>query len=225
VQEIISLRESEKAKVLKALESMEKAQTTSPSEEARWKTEKCTVTLYRTGKLVVQGNNAEKVRGQIMEKLELGKELVLGIDETGRGEFSGPLVVSGVLGETNSLRGLRDSKKTKDISQKYGLATKNSLAQASISFNALFLDELRRTMTLDQIQAKAVDSFASLFKELGVKAPVRVDGSGLKTKEKGIEFIVKGDDLEPAISAASIVSKNLRNISGDKEQRKSWKKH
>ncbi|HIH08230.1 MAG TPA: hypothetical protein HA237_02560 [Candidatus Diapherotrites archaeon] len=58
-----------------------------------------------------------------------------------------------------------------------------------------------------------------------MKAPVRVDGSGLKTKEKGIEFIVKGDDLEPAISAASIVSKNLRNISGDKEQRKSWKKH
>ncbi len=197
--------------------------TNTRYEEVRCKIGKCTVTLYSSGKLVVQGETSELVKGMILERMDLKEEMVFGIDETGRGESTGPFVIAGVLGDRNKLRGLRDSKKIKDIKKAYNTVTGNSKAIISVSLTSGEIDGARnKGLTMNEIEARIVDLMAKLLRELGENVHIRVDGSPLNVKEKGIEFLVKGDDLDPVIGAASVVAKAERDMSEDKGLRKSW---
>jgi ribonuclease HIII len=91
--------------------------------------EKVNVVYYESGKLVVQGKGTQEfvefvLEPQIMKQARLGYEAVLnpdlllprlGVDESGKGDFFGPLCVAGVyVNETvvNALQeaGIRDSK-------------------------------------------------------------------------------------------------------------------
>jgi len=92
-----------------------------------------TVVLYESGKLVIQGSDVSELTKEILTYL--GKEHSnlseaqnicsfsdkphIGIDESGKGDFFGPLVVGGVLvDETNRQRfidkGIKDSKQLND---------------------------------------------------------------------------------------------------------------
>jgi ribonuclease HIII len=85
------------------------------------------VTLYRRGKLVVQGNGIEMFLEQYFpEEAAAGggagdaAESVLGTDESGKGDYFGPLVVAGVLvpaERRNELRarGVADCKNLSDL--------------------------------------------------------------------------------------------------------------
>ncbi|MBU0662377.1 MAG: DUF3378 domain-containing protein [Candidatus Diapherotrites archaeon] len=210
----------------KCLARFAPAETKTKYEALRAKTGGTTITLYTSGKLVIQGPDCGKVKDALLAEFGAKSELVLGIDETGRGEATGPLVICGVLGETSKLRELRDSKKTKNMAGKYALATKNSLANFTISIGAEMVSLLReRGINLNQMQEKSIDAIACLFSELSPDAKVRVDGSALKVCTKGIEFIPKGDDKEPVIGAASVIAKHVRNISGDATKRRNWGAH
>jgi len=93
------------------------------------KTDSCSIALYKSGKCVVQGKGAEDfvsfvLEPLVLESVSLGYEDVLhpeaiaphiGIDESGKGDFFGPLVVAGAyvdeqLADEMRKMNVRDSK-------------------------------------------------------------------------------------------------------------------
>lgn len=92
-----------------------------------------TCTLYTSGKLVVQGKAMKEfieffLEPQILgtfsygyEELELDLTPRIGIDESGKGDFFGPLCIAGVYAEEKQIAnlaklGVKDSKRLKDTS-------------------------------------------------------------------------------------------------------------
>lgn len=222
----LSTREVEK--VLETWKEYPRLATPSKYELERLRVGKSIVTFYTSGKIVIQGTNTD-VEKAVSEKLVelLGKEmdeLVFGIDEVGRGERDGPLVVSGVLAWRNSLRMVRDSKKTSDVKKKYADATGKSLMQVSVSFNAETIDLLRNAgKTMNDLEASAAQHMHALVQEFFPESITIMDGRTLKKGMKGIVFQEKADDTEASVSGASIVAKHTRNESGDHGTRKTWK--
>lgn len=92
--------------------------------------DKLTIVFYQSGKLVVQGKGTQEfvefvLEPEVLRRVELGYEEVLnpeallpriGVDESGKGDFFGPLCIAAVyvneevLGEWKAL-GIRDSKR------------------------------------------------------------------------------------------------------------------
>ncbi len=214
----------EKEKIKKFLEGFPEVKTSNAFEEKSAKIEECTVTLYSSGKLVVQGKKVEMVKEMLLKELSGQGKTILGIDETGRGEIEGVLVVAGVLGEESKLREIRDSKKTKNIESKQETIDKNAKAFASFVFSPEFIDDARRKgITVNEIEAMAIDAIASGFRRLEGKLEVVIDGSPLKEVREKADFIVKADDSNPVVGAASVKAKFLRDINKNREKRKTWK--
>ena len=224
--ESLNFKSGEKAKVKSFLKGFEGRETKTRYEEFRCRIGKSIVTLYSTGKVTVQGPDSGKVKDLLLEALRGEGEMVLGIDETGRGERTGPFVIVGVLGNTEDFREFRDSKKVKGLKleKKSELVKKKAEAVAVFSLNPPEIDELRgEGLTMDGIEAQVINQMAAFFRRKNKKLKVLVDGKRLKGVEKDIEFLVKGDDREPVIGAASIVAKETRNRSENRQVRKSWK--
>jgi len=223
MEKVLNFGSKQKKQLIEILKEFPAIKTKNAFEELRCKAGNCTVTLYSSGKVVVQGNDCNKVSEELLQKMGLEEELILGIDETGRGESFGSFVVSFVLADSNKLRELRDSKKTSNLKEKAGIVSRNSLAVATVSLNSQLIDQLRNNgLNLNEIEVRIINNLVLLFDELGIKAKVKADGSRLNGSLKHIEFIVKGDDLEPVIGAASVIAKLAREESKDKNQRKSW---
>ncbi|MEW6295125.1 MAG: DUF3378 domain-containing protein [Candidatus Diapherotrites archaeon] len=223
MEKVLNFGSKQKRQLIEILREFPQVETKNAFEELRCKAGNCTVTLYSSGKLVVQGNDCKKVTEEILQRMGLEEELVLGIDEAGRGESFGSFVVSFVLGDSNKLRELRDSKKTGNLKEKAEIVSGNALAVATVSLNSRLIDQLRNNgLNLNEIEVRIINNLVLLFDELGVKAKVKADGSRLNGTLKHVEFIVKGDDLEPVIGAASVIAKLAREESKDREHRKSW---
>lgn len=227
MQAMLNFSKKEIEKVEKVLSEFEMLGTKSEYEILRCKKGVDTITLYSSGKLLIQGPRAEQSKEEILGRLGFEKEMVLGIDETGRGEDFGPMVVAGVLGDKNQLRELRDSKKIRDLNKRFEIISKNSLMQAGISFNAELIDSLReKGFNLNKIEGITMNKLIELIEELGLAegTGIRIDGKPLKeVKNRKAEFIVRGDDLDPVIGAASVVAKKTRNESKDSKKRMTWK--
>jgi len=225
MQETLNFGEAEKAMAAKILGAFEKAETTNYFEEKRARHDGCTITLYTSGKVSIQGSNASRVKDEILAKMNLPRELVIGIDETGRGESTGPMVISGVLADTNELRQVRDSKKTSDIAKKEKIVSAKMLGSVSVVVNSALIDYARNNgKNLNQIEAGAMEKIAEILSLFG-EARVVADGAPLKVRNKKIIFRPKADDTEPVVGAASIIAKHARNNSSDNLERKTWKKN
>lgn len=223
----LNFSDDEKEKVKKVLAGCERCETKTPYEEFRCRHEGITVTVYTSGKVLVQGKEERKFADSLLESLKLKEEVVLGIDEAGRGERFGPFVVAAVLADRNRMRELRDSKKIAKagLGDKYALVIKNAKKSASVSVSAAEIDRLRASgENMNAIEARLIDDLVAGFKGAGSEYPVRVDGAELPVKTKGIEFIPGGDDKDPVIGAASVLAKYVREHSEDGGERKSWKK-
>ncbi|MBI4210087.1 MAG: DUF3378 domain-containing protein [Candidatus Diapherotrites archaeon] len=224
MQETLNFGKSEKGKVKKVLDGYEQAATTSYFEEQRAKKDGCTITLYESGKLSIQGEKAGNVKAEILAALNLNPRLVIGIDETGRGERTGPMVITGVLADTNEVREVRDSKKTNDITAKEKIVSGRMLGSVSVVLNSALIDLARNNgKNLNEMEARAIEKIAEIL-SLYADAEIIADGAPLKVQNPKIKFLPKGDDLEPVIGAASVTAKHLRNNSADKGERKTWKK-
>jgi ribonuclease HIII len=102
---------------------------TVPYARFAFESDKCNVVFYESGKLVVQGKGTQEfieflLEPEVLKQAKLGYETVLnpelllpriGVDESGKGDFFGPLCIAGVYINENVVKawqgaGIRDSK-------------------------------------------------------------------------------------------------------------------
>lgn len=135
-------------------------------------------------------------------------QLIAGVDEVGRGPLVGNVVAAAViLDPNNPIEGLRDSKK---LSEKKRIQLEQQIKEKAISwFVAIATPE-----EIDQINILQASFLAMQRAVEGLKTQPDfccVDGNKLPKLTMPAEAIVKGDDLVPAISAASILAKQARD--------------
>lgn len=135
--------------------------------------------------------------------------LVAGVDEAGRGPLAGPVIAAAViLSADQPIEGLRDSKKL-TARQRERLAVEireraaaYSIASASVEeideLNILRATLLAMKRAVEGLQPQPVTVLVD-----GNRAPV-LEGMVVRT-------IIDGDNLEPAIAAASILAKTVRD--------------
>ena len=134
--------------------------------------------------------------------------LVAGVDEAGRGPLAGPVVAAAViLDDLHPIAGLADSKKL-TAARREALFDEIRARALCFSIAEASVEEIDR---LNILQATLLAMRRAV---LGLRLKpkmVLVDGNRLPTLDIPAEAIVKGDALVPAISAASILAKVMRD--------------
>lgn len=134
--------------------------------------------------------------------------LIAGVDEAGRGPLAGPVIAAAViLDPARPIVGLADSKKLTD--------KKRELLFQAIRQNALAWSVARATVEeIDKInilQASLLAMQRAVARLKIAPTKVLVDGNHCPSFPCAAEAIIRGDQTEQAISAASIVAKVLRD--------------
>lgn len=131
-----------------------------------------------------------------------------GVDEAGRGPVAGPVVAAAVIaGPRLDLTDIRDSKKLSPAQRErwYGQITKQAAAWAVAIVEVAEIDQLNILRASLEAMRRAVAKLTT--------APelVLVDGNQPPPIDLPLHTIVGGDDLYPAISAASVLAKVTRD--------------
>lgn len=144
------------------------------------------------------------------------RNLVIGVDEAGRGPLAGPVVAAAVaLGERYP-QGLDDSKK---LSAKRRAALDEGIrASCAWGLGVVEPQEIDRINILQATMRAMTLAVAQLIEKIGEEpGQVLIDGN-LSPQGRCSEWrwpdakpIIGGDALEPAISAASIIAKQWRD--------------
>ncbi len=135
-------------------------------------------------------------------------ELVVGIDEAGRGPLAGPVVAAAViLPEGFSLDGLTDSKRLTP-KRREELATAILGQAVSWGLGRAEVTEIDRVNILQATLLAMQRAVAQLRCKPDLAL---VDGNQAPSLDCSVRTVVQGDLLEPAISAASILAKVNRD--------------
>lgn len=152
-----------------------------------------------------------------------------GIDEAGRGPMIGPMVICGVLIESEKLPELEQigAKDSKTLSHARRLKLKEKIEQVAAkivirSVSAAEIDRLRKRTTLNEIEVTEFVSIAKTLKPQKIyldAADVIAERfgekignlSGLASKGAVIVSEHKADSKYPIVSAASIIAKVERD--------------
>lgn len=142
------------------------------------------------------------------KQIVIEDNLIAGIDEAGRGPLAGPVVAAAViLNPKKNIKGLMDSKKLTEI-QRENLFIK-------IRQHALAWSVARGTVneidTINILQATFLAMQRAIAKLRIIPNLALVDGHICPKFPCEARAIIKGDESEPVISAASIVAKVLRD--------------
>jgi ribonuclease HII len=133
--------------------------------------------------------------------------ITAGMDEVGRGSWAGPLYVGAVvLG--GPIAGLRDSKLLSAAKRQQldGLIRAQALAFAIGMVTHREIDDLGLTAASSLAYERALAGIKLAYDE------VIVDGSYMYLKDNAkARVLVDADQLEPAVSAASIIAKVARD--------------
>ncbi|MCX6665120.1 MAG: ribonuclease HII [Euryarchaeota archaeon] len=150
--------------------------------------------------------------------------MICGADEAGRGPIFGPLVVAGVniIDDSELIKiGVRDSKKlTPKRRELYAKYIKKIVEKYEfISIPAADIDELRKVMTLNELE---VHIFSKIIEKL--KPDIcYVDAADVNEARFGKDILSKlsfkptiiskhkADEIYPVVSAASILAKTIRD--------------
>jgi ribonuclease HII len=140
--------------------------------------------------------------------MEYGGQRIAGVDEVGRGPLAGDVVAAAViLDPLRPIEGLRDSKKlTAERREELAIVIREqALAWSIASASVAEIDEL------NILQA----SLLAMQRAVQILDPqpefVLVDGNQLPRWRYASDAVVAGDDLIPAIAAASILAKVHRD--------------
>lgn len=134
--------------------------------------------------------------------------LICGVDEAGRGPLAGAVVAAAViLDPAHPIEGLRDSKKL-SASRREKLAIEiraHALAFAVAEASPAEIDELNILHASMLAMRRAVLALKT------VPHLARIDGNRAPSLPMATETIIGGDDSDPAIAAASILAKTVRD--------------
>lgn len=133
---------------------------------------------------------------------------VAGVDEVGRGPLAGPVVTAAViLDPNNPIAGLADSKKLTEKRREslVPLIKEHALAWAVGRAEPHEIDELNILQASLLAMKRAVEALTV------TPGHVLVDGIHAPQLTCPVTTIIKGDQSEPAIAAASILAKVARD--------------
>ncbi len=139
---------------------------------------------------------------------QTGNVLIAGVDEAGRGPLAGPVMAAAViLNPDYPIAGLADSKKLTEKQREalFPLIQEHALAWCIASANVEEINSLNILQATLLAMQRAVN---------GLKiAPglALVDGNVAPKLSCRVQTIIRGDEVEPAISAASILAKVARD--------------
>lgn len=138
----------------------------------------------------------------------MGSQVMAGVDEVGRGPLAGPVIAAAViLDPKQPIQGLMDSKKISEIKRNL-LAIEireKSLAWAVGRAENDEIDSINILQASLLAMKRAIESL-TIEPEL-----VLVDGIHCPDVNCNVDAIIKGDSKIPAISAASIIAKVVRD--------------
>lgn len=135
-------------------------------------------------------------------------EWTVGIDEVGRGPLAGPVMAAAVImPSAQSMNTLRDSKtlSEKQREELYDIITASALSWAVGRAEVEEIDELNILQATLLAMRRAVAALDITPRH------ALVDGNQNPKLECTVETIVNGDQIEPLISAASILAKVTRD--------------
>lgn len=139
--------------------------------------------------------------------IEIGKTLVAGVDEVGRGPLAGPVVCAAVIMPTDDIiDGVTDSKKLSEKRREElsAIILKKAIAYSIFQVSEQEIDEINILQAVKKCMTGAVNG-------LSVKPDiVLVDGLDIGLPFN-TEYIVKGDLKSYTIGCASIVAKVFRD--------------
>lgn len=146
----------------------------------------------------------------MFDELAYTSNMILGIDEAGRGPWAGPLVVGAVVLGCE-IDGLNDSKKlTKKRREQLELEILEKAHAAATGWvSAAELDEVGMSEALRLATRRAVEQIAVPYHEIIIDGTVNF----LRDTAKGdyVTTLPKADALVPSVSAASIIAKVARD--------------
>lgn len=133
---------------------------------------------------------------------------IAGVDEVGRGPLAGPVVTAAViLDPARPITGLTDSKK---LTQKRREQLVPIIQQQALCW-AMGRAEVAEIDQLNILQASLLAMQRAVAALSIQPTEVLVDGTHLPVFNCPAQAIIKGDLLEPAIAAASILAKVARD--------------
>lgn len=134
--------------------------------------------------------------------------LTAGVDEAGRGPLAGPVVVAAViLDPDRPIQGLDDSKKL-DAARREALFPRIRACSLAWSIVEVGVEEIDR---LNILQATLLGMRRAVLGLSPAPGLALIDGNRAPDLDCATRTIVRGDSLEPAISAASILAKVTRD--------------
>jgi ribonuclease HII len=136
------------------------------------------------------------------------KKLCAGVDEVGRGPLAGAVVVAAViLDPQKPIEGLTDSKK---LSEKKREKLSAEIKEKALSW-CIARAEVEEIDEINILQASLL-AMKRAVEGLHIQPEhVLIDGNRCPDMPYSMQAIVKGDAIEPAIGAASIIAKVARD--------------
>jgi ribonuclease HII len=146
------------------------------------------------------------VSGRRISPLPTVADMIVGVDEAGRGPLAGPVVAAAVVLGAHAPQGLDDSKKLTPAKRaRLEVEIKASCRWAIGEASVAEIDALNILHATMLAMTRAVDA-------LGITPiQVLVDGNRLPRWQYPARAIVGGDAIEACISAASIIAKEHRD--------------
>lgn len=143
-----------------------------------------------------------------------GYDLIIGVDEAGRGPLAGPVVAAAVaLKETSFKNRIDDSKKLNFNSREkaFGEIINKSIFGISVVSEKV-IDRINILQATRQAMRKAVNSLINQIKNPGsFNIHVIVDGNMTLDLDWPCTAIIKGDGKSKSIASASILAKVTRD--------------
>ena len=138
----------------------------------------------------------------------MGKTLVAGIDEAGRGPLAGAVYAAAVVFEPGVvIEGINDSKKLTEKKREYLF---DIICEKALYYSIVSVDE--KTIDKINILESTYLAFSKSLENLSVMPDVAlIDGNRAKNIPVDFETVIKGDSLSQSIAAASILAKVSRD--------------